>query len=118
MILSDINSIITNSSPPWKRRAVSDRIGLYCFFAKAERTEIGISSRFFSRFQIFLRMVFHAAVKIILDKGGRKRMRKKWKKAACLLTISDKKDAVATAEERQTAFRQMMEIALDTAIGL
>ena len=30
-------------------------------------------------------MVFHAAVKIILDKGGRKRMRKKWKKAACLL---------------------------------
>lgn len=40
------------------------------------------------------------------------------KKAACLLTISDKKDAVATAQERQTAFRQMMEIALDTAIGL
>ena len=40
------------------------------------------------------------------------------KKAACLLTISDKKDAVATAEERQTAFKEMMEIALDTAIGL
>ena len=40
------------------------------------------------------------------------------RKAACLLTISDKKDAVATAEERQTAFKEMMEIALDTAIGL
>ena len=40
------------------------------------------------------------------------------KKAACLLTISDKKDAVTTPEERQTAFKGMIEIALDTAIGL
>ncbi|MBQ1900090.1 MAG: purine-nucleoside phosphorylase [Erysipelotrichaceae bacterium] len=40
------------------------------------------------------------------------------KKGACLLTISDKKDAVATPEERQTAFKGMIEIALDTAICL
>ena len=40
------------------------------------------------------------------------------KKAACLLTISDKKGEVATAEQRQTAFKEMMEIALDTAIQL
>jgi len=40
------------------------------------------------------------------------------KKAACLLTISDKKDAITTAEERQTAFKDMMYIALDTAIEL
>ena len=40
------------------------------------------------------------------------------KKAACLLTISDKKDEKATPEERQTAFNEMIEIALDTAIEL
>ena len=40
------------------------------------------------------------------------------KKGACLLTISDKKDEITTPEERQTAFRGMIEIALDTAIGL
>jgi len=40
------------------------------------------------------------------------------KKAACLLTISDKKDAVTTPEERQTAFKGMIEIALDSAIEL
>ena len=38
------------------------------------------------------------------------------KKAACLLTISDKKDEITTPEERQTAFREMITIALDTAI--
>ena len=40
------------------------------------------------------------------------------KKAACLLTVSDKKGAETTPEERQTAFKSMMEIALDTAIEL
>ena len=40
------------------------------------------------------------------------------KNAACLLTISDKPGAETTAEERQTAFKSMMEIALDTAITL
>ena len=40
------------------------------------------------------------------------------KKAACLLTVSDKKDKIATAEERQTAFTDMIMIALDTAIRL
>ncbi|MGI5888478.1 MAG: purine-nucleoside phosphorylase [Oscillospiraceae bacterium] len=40
------------------------------------------------------------------------------KNAACLLTISDKKDAVTTPQERQTAFTNMIEIALETAIKL
>ena len=40
------------------------------------------------------------------------------KKAAGMLTISDKKDEKATPEQRQTAFKEMMEIALDTAIAL
>ncbi|MCR4855832.1 MAG: purine-nucleoside phosphorylase [Erysipelotrichaceae bacterium] len=40
------------------------------------------------------------------------------KKAACMLTISDKPGEEASPEERQTAFRGMMEIALDTAIQL
>ncbi len=40
------------------------------------------------------------------------------KKAACLLSISDKKDAQATPEERQTAFKEMILIALDTAVTL
>lgn len=40
------------------------------------------------------------------------------KKAGCLLTISDKKDEVATAEERQTALNDMIRIALDSAIRL
>ncbi len=40
------------------------------------------------------------------------------KNAACLLTISDKPGAETTPEERQTAFKSMMEIALDTAINL
>lgn len=43
------------------------------------------------------------------------------KKAACLLTISDiigKETKVTTPEERQTAFTDMMEIALNTAIKL
>lgn len=42
------------------------------------------------------------------------------KKAACLLTISDSlvTDEVTTAEERQVSFTKMMEIALETAIGL
>ena len=40
------------------------------------------------------------------------------KKAACILTISDSfvTQEVTSAEERQTAFTKMMEIALDTAI--
>ena len=40
------------------------------------------------------------------------------KKAACLLSISDKKDAAASPEERQTAFKEMIQIALDTAVTL
>ncbi len=40
------------------------------------------------------------------------------KKAACILTISDKKDAVTTPQERQTAFTGMIEIALDAAVQL
>lgn len=42
------------------------------------------------------------------------------KKAACLLTISDSfvSNEVTTAEERQTSFTKMMEIALDTAINI
>lgn len=40
------------------------------------------------------------------------------KKAACLLTVSDKPGEVTTHEERRIAFRGMMEIALDTAIEL
>ncbi|NLC65025.1 MAG: purine-nucleoside phosphorylase [Erysipelothrix sp.] len=42
------------------------------------------------------------------------------KKVACLLTISDSlvTDEVTTAEERQVSFTKMMEIALETAIGL
>ncbi len=42
------------------------------------------------------------------------------KKAACILTISDiiGKENNASPEERQTAFKDMMEVALDTAIGL
>ena len=40
------------------------------------------------------------------------------KKAACLLSISDKKDAAATPEQRQTAFKEMIQIALDTAVTL
>ena len=40
------------------------------------------------------------------------------KKAACILTVSDKKGAETSPEERQTAFRNMMEIALETAITL
>lgn len=40
------------------------------------------------------------------------------KKAACILTISDSfvTQEVTSAEERQTAFTKMMEIALDTAV--
>ncbi|MDO4501073.1 MAG: purine-nucleoside phosphorylase [Erysipelotrichaceae bacterium] len=43
------------------------------------------------------------------------------KKAGCVLTISDiigEDEKATTAEERQTAFKDMMEIALDTAISL
>ncbi len=42
------------------------------------------------------------------------------KKAACLLTISDSlvTSAVTTAEERQTSFHNMMEVALEAAITL
>ncbi len=40
------------------------------------------------------------------------------KKGACLLTVSDKKDGETTPEERQTAFKEMIEIALDAAIQL
>ena len=40
------------------------------------------------------------------------------KKAACLLTISDMVGKVTTPEERQTAFNDMIEIALETAIKL
>lgn len=40
------------------------------------------------------------------------------KKAACLLSISDKPDEITTPEERQTAFNDMIEIALNTAIEL
>ena len=40
------------------------------------------------------------------------------KKAACLLTISDMKDEITTPEQRQLAFKEMIEIALDTAISL
>ncbi len=42
------------------------------------------------------------------------------KKAACLLTISDSfvSNEVTTAEERQTSFTKMMEIALETAITI
>lgn len=42
------------------------------------------------------------------------------KKAACVLTISDiiGKENNTTPEERQTAFKDMMEVALDTAINL
>lgn len=42
------------------------------------------------------------------------------KKAACLLTISDSlvTSAVTTAEQRQTSFHAMMEVALETAISL
>ncbi len=42
------------------------------------------------------------------------------KNAACLLTISDSfvSSEVTTAEERQTSFTRMMEIALETAISL
>ena len=35
--------------------------------------------------------------------------------ALCILTISDGPDEVTTAEERQTAFTQMMEVALSLA---
>ena len=43
------------------------------------------------------------------------------KKAACVLTISDiigDEAAVTTPEQRQTAFKDMMEVALETAINL
>lgn len=40
------------------------------------------------------------------------------KNAAVLLTISDKAGEETTAEERQTAFRDMMEVALEAAITL
>ena len=40
------------------------------------------------------------------------------KKAACLVTVSDKPGEESTPEERQTAFKGMMEIALETAIQL
>ena len=42
------------------------------------------------------------------------------KNAACILTISDSmiKKAETTAEQRQTAFTDMMEIALNAAIAL
>jgi len=40
------------------------------------------------------------------------------KKAACMLTVSDKKERITTPEERQLALREMIEIALDTAITL
>lgn len=40
------------------------------------------------------------------------------KKAACLLTVSDLKDQITTSEQRQTAFTEMIEIALDTAFEL
>ena len=40
------------------------------------------------------------------------------KKAACLLTVSDLKDKIATPKERETAFMEMIEIALQTAIEL
>lgn len=42
------------------------------------------------------------------------------KKAACLLTISDSlvTSAVTTAEQRQTSFNDMMEVALEAAISL
>ena len=40
------------------------------------------------------------------------------KKAACLLTISDMPGRETSPEERQTAFKDMMEIALNTAISL
>lgn len=42
------------------------------------------------------------------------------KKAACLLTISDSfvTNEITTAEERQTSFTKMMQIALETAIKL
>lgn len=42
------------------------------------------------------------------------------KEAACLLTISDSfvTEEVTTSEERQTAFTQMMKVALETAISL
>ena len=42
------------------------------------------------------------------------------KNAACLLTISDSlvTSAATTAEERQTSFNAMMEVALEAAISL
>lgn len=40
------------------------------------------------------------------------------KKAACLLTIADKKEGIVTVAERETAFKEMIEIALDAAIEL
>jgi len=42
------------------------------------------------------------------------------KKAACILTVSDSivNGELTTAEERQTAFTEMMKVALDTAIEL
>ncbi len=40
------------------------------------------------------------------------------RKAACILTISDKKDEVATVEERQNHFFQMIGAALDAAVEL
>ena len=40
------------------------------------------------------------------------------KKAACLLTVSDLVNQAATTEERQTAFDEMIEIALDTAVKI
>ena len=40
------------------------------------------------------------------------------KRAACMLTVSDKEDMVTTHEERRTAFKDMITIALDTAIEL
>ena len=35
-----------------------------------------------------------------------------------MLTVSDKKERITTPEERQVALREMIEIALDTAITL
>ena len=40
------------------------------------------------------------------------------KKAACMLTVSDKKDKISTPEQRQLALKEMIELALDTAATL
>ena len=42
------------------------------------------------------------------------------KKAACLLTVSDSfvKPGILTAEERQNSFKEMIELALESAIRI